>query len=1858
MNPLSVLKAKALRPIVVLAAAFPAFAPAADAYLLGDLNGDGLVDVRDLVLLVNHLQGVDFMTLTQTYAADVNQDGVLDALDVERMVDVILEQAPSAALPLATVLRASPEAGEKGVAVTRETILQFSLPLAEDTLLTTEHLNAVYGGQQILSRVELSRDRMRATLFYLEHLPSNARVRVNFNAEGLEDFLGRPVDINGDGLPGGSASYTFETLSVTGIPNTAVVGEVFASEPTAGGGNHPLGGVIIEVVGAEETLRTVTAADGSFTLSPAPAGRFFVNIDGRPVTGGFPNGDYYPFVGKAWEAIPGKVDNPAGGTGEIYLPLVRSGALRVASPVAETIVDFVPSILAENPEFEGVELRVPPNSLFSDDGTRGGSVGIAPVPRDRIPEPLPEGLTPPLVITIQTDGPTNFDTPVPVRFPNVADPDTGELPAPGSKLSLWSFDHDTGDWYLAGPMTVTSDGLHVVTDPGVGVREPGWHGAASGTQASGGAPRRPGGRPRPDDENPCAHCPPTPTATGEARAACYENARGRGGRAVVCEIARGLICKSLPTPNPSRLARAKALPCKVLDPRCGDDYEDALRERRECEEKYLDCQRDCYYGQPLFRSGGLQPMSTHVDYTPAERAIIDLMDEASAVIELEREYIDQMLTLIGAEWGDEIDLDALTDGQIDQIEALFDELLGHLGARSMEEVYEDLMRRFERATSPATLPRQEGPAFYYLEDMSTGFVRRGRTGEGGAISGLILAPETPFRLLRFFVNDFSVQETYFISARNGAMTRIPDLNAPLFDLVDTDGDGLSDIAELVLGTDPNNPDTDGDGIDDGTEIRQGTDPLGGLQATVGIVASAPTNGPAEDIAASGERLIVANRTQGVTLFDISAGVNPTRLAEIPLAGDTTAVAIGQRYAAAAANAGGLAIIDLMTDAEESSDPVVSAVLEFGSNVTAVRLRGSTVFAGLADGSIVTVDAPSAGVFERTTGANRPVEDIVFRGRHAYVLHEGFLRSFRLVGAFLIEEGDVTGLGNKAAGRRRMRAFAGTDYLYTVIPRGRNLIDISDPGNPVLVDQAQTAQFGWKQLVPNGSGLGIAAVSPNSTNDGPHHIELYWVGNDGSELDFLGTLETPGLAAAVTTANGRAYVADTAAGIHVINYLAFDTGGIPPEIEFSGALASEPFVLEEFAVSPVEVAVTDDVQVRNVEFFVNGQLAAVVGSYPFAFNYTAPGRTDTQSSVTLEAIAIDTGGNRASTGPLEVGLTPDATPPFVLAVSPFGGREIDRLHVFWSERVNLAALEESIAITGAGSDFEFGTDLDFHVPVTGIEEDDDLFLTVIHLSADLSDGRYRALIKTTATDLAGNPLEQAVEWEFYIGPANFFAATIDNSWSNPRNWSDRSVPGPGEAAYVVMPTETVLDISGVTATPGSLTVRGEIIVGTNGVLETEVIELLEGSLHLNGGTLRGSHVVTHPGTSVGVSGSGSNLLDGVSITGDLDLDTIHNAFTRVINGFELTGAVRIGSSSELSFEGDQSFAGEILFTAGSNTSSTLSLYANTILTLTEDALIHGRNGRIGRYRFGGTNTTHSVINEGTIRADVAGGRFQIQPAHFVNEGLIEQREGGRIEFGGTSLLRTLVNNGTIRAEGPATVTIGNNYNQSAPYWENNGSFQIIDTQLVLDGVSASAQFASVTFTNSTTRLTGLLDNTGETLQIGPATGDFLVDSGTLRGGAVQVAPGTALGFSGNSSNRLDALSVQGDLDLESSNNRFVRVTGGLSVDGVVRIGAGSELSFDGDQSFTGEILFTEASSTSSTLSLYADTTLTLTEDALIHGRNGRIGRYRFGGTSTTHILVNEGRISANVAGGVLRIQPAQFINNGITEEINGGTLIID
>ena len=212
-----------------------------------------------------------------------------------------------------TIVETSPLNRETGVAITRETIIRLSQPLSATTVVNDAVLFAEFGGRRLPGRVHVSPDRKTLTLFYLDPLPASARIRVTVVGDSLFDDDGIPADVDADGLEGGTAFIDFDTLSLTTLPGTAVVGRVFASELMPGDAgmsvNVPLAGATVTVDGMEREMRAVTDEMGNFRLEPAPVGRFFVHIDGRtvtevtiddqPVPTQFPEGPYYPFVGKA-----------------------------------------------------------------------------------------------------------------------------------------------------------------------------------------------------------------------------------------------------------------------------------------------------------------------------------------------------------------------------------------------------------------------------------------------------------------------------------------------------------------------------------------------------------------------------------------------------------------------------------------------------------------------------------------------------------------------------------------------------------------------------------------------------------------------------------------------------------------------------------------------------------------------------------------------------------------------------------------------------------------------------------------------------------------------------------------------------------------------------------------------------------------------------------------------------------------------------------------------------------------------------------------------------------------------------------------------------------------------------------------------------------------------------------------------------------------------------------------------------------------------------------------------------------------------------------------------------------------------
>ena len=60
--------------------------------MLGDCNGDGVVNIQDIVRIVNYVLGTTDLDAQEKAGADANGDGTVNILDVVAIVQYILGQ--------------------------------------------------------------------------------------------------------------------------------------------------------------------------------------------------------------------------------------------------------------------------------------------------------------------------------------------------------------------------------------------------------------------------------------------------------------------------------------------------------------------------------------------------------------------------------------------------------------------------------------------------------------------------------------------------------------------------------------------------------------------------------------------------------------------------------------------------------------------------------------------------------------------------------------------------------------------------------------------------------------------------------------------------------------------------------------------------------------------------------------------------------------------------------------------------------------------------------------------------------------------------------------------------------------------------------------------------------------------------------------------------------------------------------------------------------------------------------------------------------------------------------------------------------------------------------------------------------------------------------------------------------------------------------------------------------------------------------------------------------------------------------------------------------------------------------------
>ena len=1321
------------------------------------------------------------------------------------------------------VVETSPFDLEEDVAVTRECIITFDYPIDPATITPTS-IFATFGNAPLGASRVVSDDLTKVTLFFDTLLPASSRILLTVAGDLILDSEGLQVDGDNDGSPGGTAVIGYDTISLSPLAGTSVSGRVFASElaPTEGGGgfvNVPLEGVRISLDGLEDTHFTTTDAMGNFTLDPVPAGRFFVHIDGRTVSsamiGGvatptaFPAGPFYPFVGKPWESRAGQNTN----VDDVFLPLVAAGTLQAVSDTFDTVITFPQAVLDAHPEWSSAQITVPAGSLYADDGTPGGMIGIAPVEPDRLPGPLPPGLDAALVVTVQSDGATNFSTPAPICLPNLPDPLTGETPAPGTAVSLISFNHDSGQWEHAGDATVDATGTLVCTDPGSGVLAPGWH---LTTPCS------------PADKIRCKYqcrkncamggfwgiidcglsfipfsgvaacavgligpvlqiirdCQDDPASAGciitaltgltslvgvRCVAALSHNIPGLGQIIACGGAALGALsaCACLLNKGDPWMPRVEAQLAfmgayvDIIDLMLGDsvwtnldpldpDYNLKFEEVNDLIQAALAAARN---GVSPAEEAGLLAMPRPTDIMAADvQAMIDHLDNTV-------DLWAQGLTTHGAAGR----TDFIDSGQLSAALLAFEDTITDLQMMGIEtfeltepgQQYADFAKSEVESPDPIELkgifykltylplPNQPAPPPFF-----------GQLGSGGSSTIVTFAPSSPV-VMQFYdpVNN-AFNQTQFMTQANGVTTTPPEtLLYNLADdtdpsaLQDMDGDQLPDFAEEVIGTDKNNPDTDMDGIDDGPEVQLGLDPLDGLLLNQGILYQINGLAGAFDIAVNANVISLAQGSSGISLLNVFNGMEPRIIAQMDTPGNAQRVAIDGDLLVVADGSAGLTIIDI-------ADPVGASVLgtlNLGSTALCVDAALGVAYVGLSGSVIAVVDLATQSIIQRINVA-APVVDIKIAPEAVYGLFaDGVVAIETLQTGF----GILSSI-QPLAGFNLERLDLAEGNLFATHGAGYATFDTTTPGMPALLASANNG-LNAQDLALNGSGLGIQVTSTLAGGS----VDVFDVSDPSlTNTPVVQSYPFAPKPRAVAITNGLAYIAHDN-GMFVVNYEQYDAMGVDPVATLSGGF-NKASTMEEGQATYVTAQVTDDVQVRNVTFLIDGVEVFTDGSFPFTYFFTAPTLAE-QASFTVQVKATDTGGNTGFSMVETVTLTPDVTPPTIVRTLPIiGKRNVTRVAAFMSEAIDPFSLDaSSFTLIEAGLDGAFDTGDD--VPVTADQLSVDAIVNRVNfeLNAPLPDGLYRAKLTTDITDRAGNALASDADWTFRAADAVFWIAGDGN-----------------------------------------------------------------------------------------------------------------------------------------------------------------------------------------------------------------------------------------------------------------------------------------------------------------------------------------------------------------------------------------------------------------------------------------------------------------------------------------------------------------
>jgi hypothetical protein len=706
---------------------------------------------------------------------------------------------------------------------------------------------------------------------------------------------------------------------------------------------------------------------------------------------------------------------------------------------------------------------------------------------------------------------------------------------------------------------------------------------------------------------------------------------------------------------------------------------------------------------------------------------------------------------------------------------------------ALEESYED-----------SRVPWPGAGDWFVVVSLDTGNRQRGRLNSQGRFDDLILLPDHLYLVGYLDPARRRVGLGFFRSAGNGQFTTIPAarlLQDSVTGFADTDGDGLADLAENIVGTDTTLKDTDADGTPDDVEVRTGSNPLDGVILQPGVRAIAPTTANAFALAVENGIAAVLEDNRSVSFFDVRDPVRPIALARANVPGIPVALALEWPLLAIAQAGGsapefrGVTLVDISNPAA----PVIRWSRSIDSaSIVGIALGYGRVYASPGTGGLSVLDQAEGTILGSVQIAGHELRIV---GDRLYALASSGFLSSKLTCARLspaealpTELGGVDVPGGPESNTSGTRLFAQANEVFVGTSVGYRVVDVRDPQTPVLLPGASAVPGRIHDFAKDSSPLLLALTSFS----GPSTLQVMFFDttNLASNTNQFLILQTPGDPSGIRLYGGHAYIADFQGGLAVLDYRLPDTGTNAPSIELR-TYPTESSPAQHQGGTPLHLSARaqDDVVVRDVEFHVDGQRYVTVGSHPFETDVPTPIWRPFKTKIVVRARATDTAGNATWSEPVTIQLIPDGTPPHVVSTIPAAGFvQLEGTSADWtatfSEPMNPATLNPaSILVLAPGPDDLPGTADDQPVANVGLTVSTDATAVSVHLPGALVAGIHRVVIRSTAADSNNLPMETDYVWPFEVRKPIYWSQSGAGNWSVIANWSTSRLPGTNDFVII-------------------------------------------------------------------------------------------------------------------------------------------------------------------------------------------------------------------------------------------------------------------------------------------------------------------------------------------------------------------------------------------------------------------------------------------------------------------------------------------